>query len=386
MAGLSFQDAEKIIRENPKEADALAFASQEYFKSHKEALPSDIPKSVLDGQTISEVYSYLRDQHEDSQMHSDGAVDQSKIPLGLAATPLLAAAFLEKPKIMENDRSYQRIEENLKKEWLRNNPGKDFLSKEGIDYLYGSLDDRTKASLRREAEESFRNNPKFKDRIERYDKEAKKIYKDRRADPKVWTFEHNAQVEAAARFEFQEKNRDKKIKISKEDIGRSQGEIINAVNRKYLREFAQNYPEKTDTYHELLKAEREKLKDRANPRIEISAPTTQRVTFNTPMSASNDVGYFSPPSQPSGADVGRRINSVNNLASKRFKKPFGKINPKIAAKRTLKRGFFAFLVANPIILAVVIVLLLVVFFTSMIVGFGGVPMSIPNDQTNSTLQ
>jgi hypothetical protein len=379
MTNLSFQDAEKIIRERPKEADALTFASQEYFKTHSEDSPSDIPQSVLDGKAISEAYSYLREQHEDSQMSEENEIDQSKIPQYLTAVPLLAAAFLVKPKIIEDDKSYKKIEENLKKEWLKQNSGKDFSSKEGLDYLYGSLDDRTKTSLHGEAEAAFRNNSKFKKRIERYDKEAKKIYKNRKADPKVQLFERNAQLEITARIKLQEKTRNKQIEASREDIKKSQNEIINRVNRKYLREFAQNYREKTDIYHEKIKLEREKFRDGAGFRVNINTPSMKNVTLNMPTS---NIGYSSSPSQPLGARGGRGIN-INNFMGRGFKNLFGKSGSK-AVVQTALRGFSAFLTGPG--LPIAIALILVVLFTIMIVGFGGVPMSTPDNQTTNTTQ
>jgi len=106
---LSFRDAEKLIRENPQQADALAFEAQKYFESHPGSLPTDIPKSVLDGKAISEAYSYLREEHENLQMSQEGGIDPSKLTADLAEVPLLAAAFFVKPKIMEDDRDYQKL-------------------------------------------------------------------------------------------------------------------------------------------------------------------------------------------------------------------------------------------------------------------------------------
>ena len=116
---LSFQDAEKIIRENPKEADALAFEYREFLKTHPEGLPADAPKSVLDGKAISEAYYYLREQHEEQQARDTGKIDTSNIPTTLTALPILAASFLARPKIMQDDRDYQKIEEKLKKRMAR---------------------------------------------------------------------------------------------------------------------------------------------------------------------------------------------------------------------------------------------------------------------------
>jgi hypothetical protein len=371
MSGLSFQDATKIIRENPKEADALAFASQEYFKTHTEESPSDIPESVLNGKVISETYDYLRDQHEDSQMRKEGEIDQLKIPQDLASTVILAAAFYRKPKIIEDDRQYQKIENNLTKEWLEKNPGKDLSSMEGIDYVYGALDDRTKTSLHKEAEEAFRNNPRFKDRVEKYSKEAKKIYKNRKADPKVQLFERNAQREIEARLELQEKTRNKQIKISKEDFKKSQDKIIGQVNRKYLREFAQNYREKTDVYHEKVKAERAGLKNQ--PR---SRPEANIFTRGSSLSIQASMGdQESQASNPSGEGIGQELTSrlKNRVLNKLLKKQAGKQAGKVAAQAAKKFAIQAGskLLMNPYVLGAIGAIILIAVITFFIVSSTG---------------
>ena len=383
---LSFQDAEKIIRENPKEADALAFEYREFLKTHPEGLTADAPKSVLDGKTISEAYYYLRDQHEDQQIRDTGGIDTSNIPTALAAVPILAASFLARPKIMQEDRDYQKIEEKLKKEWLEKNPGKDFSSKEGLDYLHGSIPFdplRTGAgedlraeekwegawaksvganlpktpTLSYDAEKEFRSNPKFKKRIERYDKEAKKIYKKPQDDP-AWQL-HHGQQEANQRI----------LALRSQDEVINNG-IIRGVGEKQDEEFAQKYPEKAKAYFEKKEPapdtniSEETYVSQENPSYVVSASPQTESQGSQP----------SQPSRPSAGGVSRGINTINNFARRGLTNPFGKIGQRVAAQTAL-RGFAAFLATNPWVWLVLgIAILFIVVFVIVFSGFsGGIP-------------
>src|SRR3989344_7356130 len=153
----NFSELSKLIRENPKLADAQAFEWERFLKVNGPKNPElyqiddaqefhewtsqhaemKVDASVFAGKEISDSYYYLRLQHEDQQMQQQGMVDPLHIPAALAALPFLAAIFLDKPKIMQEDSQYQKIEEKLKKEWLEKNPGKDFSSQEGLDCLCG---------------------------------------------------------------------------------------------------------------------------------------------------------------------------------------------------------------------------------------------------------
>jgi len=271
----SFSQIEKLIKENPRSADAQAFEWQQFLKTNARSSPElysmknseefyrwasehpekNINTSVWVGKEISETYYYLRRRHEDYQMNRDGVVDKSKIPGYLAAVPTLAATFLIKPRIMEEDRHYQKIEEGLKKEWLKNNNAKDFSSKEGLDYLYGS-DDKTKPSLGKEAEKVFRNNPKFKQRVERYDKEKKKIYKKPDDDPRILAVRNKIQEEVRARTElFEKKSKNSsQLNLSKEEIEKYKKEIALNATKKHWKDFDQNNPEKNKSYYNMVSA------------------------------------------------------------------------------------------------------------------------------------
>src|SRR3990167_8975227 len=126
----NFAEMERFIKENPREADAQAFEWQQFLKANTATSPElfsietsedfykwaqehpekNINPSVWKGREISEAYYYLRDQHEDSQMHTDGQIDQSIISPTLIGTPLLAFAFLQRSKTMQEDGDYQKIE------------------------------------------------------------------------------------------------------------------------------------------------------------------------------------------------------------------------------------------------------------------------------------
>lgn len=421
----NFSELEKLIRENPKQADVQAFEWQQFLKNNAGNSPEllsidtteefyrwadehpekNIDRSVWVGKEIADSYYYLRDRYEDEQMRTDGKVDASKIPTDLLGLPLLAAGFLEKTKTMEDDKDYQKIEENLKKEWLKNNPGKDFLSKEGIDYLYGSLEDPTKQSLAKDSEASFRNNPKLKKRIERYDKEKKKIYKDPKDDPSPRTHESITQAHINTRLEY----------LKTHDEEKTSEEIVNLVRKNSQEDFATKFPEKAKAYGqkvEGLQSAQEKIqinealasytassgkeikyveKERAEPPsisvsnatkiLEgISQPQEESFSLRTPSSTTSQI---SPPTQSPTGGIGRGINAVNKLTGQELGNPLEKIGSKLA-QQAVTKGITSFLGATagvwiPVVIAIVSVLV----FTFIVVGFGGVPSSEPNGQTTN---
>lgn len=423
----NFAQLEKLMRENPREADAQAFEWQQFLKTNAPTSPElysietaeefykwvqehpekNIDPSVWVGKEISDSYYYLRDRHEDEQMLTEGKVDISRLPADIFGLPLMAAAFLEKPKIMQDDKNYQKIEENLKKEWLEKNPGKDFLSKEGLDYLYGSLDDHTKQSFAKDAENSFCNNPKFKKKVERYDKEKRKIYKDPKDDPSLKLHESITQFHINARLEY----------LKTHDDEKTTDKTVNLVRKKSQENFASRFPEKTKAYGqkvEGIQSAQEKIqineslatyaaesgkeikyveKTHRDPSdISVSEATkilekisrpqeNQPYTISIPAPTESQV--VQPPSsgRPSGGGINRGINTINNLAraSRGFPNPLGKVGSRVVAQTAL-RGFAAFLAGPGFPIA--ITLGLVLFFVLIIImGFGAAPPSETNNQS-----
>lgn len=265
----NFSQIKKFIKENPAEADARAFEWDEFLKVNAETSPEifsietseefykwaqehpekNIDPSVWVGKEIEEAYFYLREQREYPQTQTDEQTGTASIPLELAAFPILAGMFLERPKIIEEDRNYQQIEEELKKEWIKKNPGKEG-SKEHIDYLYGSLDGQAKNSLDKEAKEAFEKNPKFKKRAERYRKETRVIYKNPKDDQKWLHHEYKMQAEINARLELLEKKtkNTSTLKVSEEEFKKYQNDIIKQVRMRCERAFVEENPEKGKAY------------------------------------------------------------------------------------------------------------------------------------------
>src|SRR3989344_5989196 len=209
-----------LIKERPREADFLARKWQEFVRKYPEAfsfeteeelhrwagkhpeINNEALKDILDGKGVQDAYNLSRQEYEDYQMKSTGRVDRSKIPPNVHHSPILESEYENSPKIMEEDKDYQKIENDLKRKWLENNPGKDFTSKEGIDYLYGSLDNENAPALKGEAQKIFRENPKFRERIERYDKEKERVYDNPQQDPTVANLRKTAAEHAKAREEL----------------------------------------------------------------------------------------------------------------------------------------------------------------------------------------
>lgn len=399
---LSFQDAEAIIRRDPRRAETLAFEWQEFLKSNAKTSPEILDVETSEefyrwaqehpgintsawemGKQISDAYCYLREEHENLQMREAGEIDRSTLPRDLAEMPLLASVFLQRAKIMEHDRGYQKIEEGLRREWLRKNKGKDFSSKEGLDYIYGSLDDKTQAAIHQEAQEAFRKDPKNVRKIERYDKEAKKIYKNHQDDPQWLTHEYNIQLETSARLEWLEKNRNKKIKVPKEEIKKSQEKIVKRIREKHQEEFMRSHPEKAKIYFARIEAKKIEARNKTItagfPTPQTSSPHSTSIPTPTP-TASRQI---SPRNRTSGGGLNRGINSLNRLMGGGLRNPLGKFGSRIAAQTALK-GITAFLAANPWVwIALGVITLGIIVFTIVFSGtFGGIPGAPTSESSN----
>jgi hypothetical protein len=232
----SLKELEQFIKNYPERASVLADGWRKFSRQNPDTLPTDT--DILLGRDIEEAYFYLRDQHEDKQMQEQGEINPNIVPIDLVAPTILALAFRDRPKIIEDDRDYQKLAEQHKKLWLEKNPGKDFTSKEGLDYLYGSLDNEDAPTLKKDAEQAFRNNPKFKKRAERYDKEKKKVYKNTDEDPALIKTRREIEEHTKARQEY--------LKSHEED--KKPEDISQSVQKQSWERFVRQHPEKAKAY------------------------------------------------------------------------------------------------------------------------------------------
>lgn len=202
----NFKEIGRYITTHPRDASILA---QEWSRFKRRAIQTN--PDLISVQTSSEWYQWLAKHPE---VHADPSLwvakevgdafpyiqnealrndafhkeERSKRGGGALASAALGVAALpfsfKKPEIMEHDSKYNKIREQLQKEWLKTNNQKDFQSKEGLDYMYGSLDSNEKSELDKKAEELFRQ--KHQKAAEYYDKKARQIKKSPEKDWQIW--------------------------------------------------------------------------------------------------------------------------------------------------------------------------------------------------------
>lgn len=195
-------------------------------------------RDVFVGKEIELAYGFLRETHEEDQMEKEGSIDLNNVPGNLLLIPGLALLFRDQIKLMEDDPFYQKIAEQKETEWLEKNKREDFNSKEGLDYLYGSLDDEDAPSLQKETEEEFRADKKLRKRAEKYDRENKKVYKKSSQDPALARHELMIEEHARARFELT-KQADESVKYE---------DVYKRVSGWSFEKFVRDHPEKATAY------------------------------------------------------------------------------------------------------------------------------------------
>lgn len=355
----NFAEIERLIKEHP---EVLSFDTSEEFYAW--AAKENVDPKIWG---VLEAYFDLRDQHEDKQMQEQGEINPSVIPTELIALPILALAFRDRPKIMEDDKNYQKIVEQHKKSWLEKNPGKDFNSKEGLDYLHGSLDNNNAPTLKKDAEQAFRNNPKFKKRVERYDKEKKKVYKNLNEDPAVINTRYEIENHTRSRHAYLKTHEDKK----------TPEETSALIQKRSWEKFATENPEKTKIYAQ-TNADIKKAHEKQEIKKQLAE--TERKT-------GRQVRYVEEihrpiPSQPRPIPPERRT-TVPQAAGRRFGPPgrraapgLGRLGTRLVTQAGLAAGRAAVgaLVSNPIgwvVIGVIVVIIIIVFLIIMLAGGGG---------------
>lgn len=287
----NFQVLARQIRERPREADRIASAwfrfvqrlaprspelsllrSFEEFNAwadaHRELL---VDRSVWVGKEISDAYFYLRERHEQRQMEEGGGVAPDSIPADLIAPPFLNRIFQTRPKIFEEDEDYQKTARHVATEWLKNNKKKSFFDNEsGLDYLYGSLEDKDAPTLQKDARAQFSKNEKLKDRIERYEKEAKKVYKKLEDDPRVKLLNRILAEEIEARIALA-----KKQKLPGDQIS-------SVIKTSRIEHFVREHPEKAEAYSEKDVVIKQAYQRYEQVRIAKRAPRETASTLWTP--------------------------------------------------------------------------------------------------------
>lgn len=158
--------------------------------------------------------------------------------IGIASALPLFFAKEPPARIMQEDKRYAKIAEEVKAKWLAAHPGKDFTSLEGIQFLYGSLDGKTPSLLHEETQQQFRADPKNKWAIDHYDKqETQYRYK---ADWDAQVQYTKAQIEEHynAQAEY----------FKKAGLPFTKEAIRQQVEQAAWDQFVKDHPEKAATY------------------------------------------------------------------------------------------------------------------------------------------
>lgn len=382
-------EIERLIKDRPREADALAAGWQEFVQKHPKTLSFErkeefdawaaqnpeinIDTNIWIGREITEVYFYLREQHERLQAQIEGKVNPRSVPRELLALPILALAFSNRPRIIEDDKDYQKIALQLKKDWLEKNPGKDFTSKEWLDYRYGSLDDDRAPTLNADAKKIFRTDPRYSKRVERYNEEEQRIYENLDDDPKVTWVKREIDEHIKARGGY--------FKTHEED--KKPEDIARIIQNQSWGRFEEEHRKKAEAYAEKSEEENDKKSDLENARDIVRKKIRETIERKARESIQEKFGQPKMPEairpQPSAYQTKvptSRAGFFNRggRAGGRIAASAGRIGGRFAAQAGMAVGKGAVAtVANPVGLIVIGVIILIIIIVFLIVLLAGEP-------------
>ena len=242
----------KFIKNNRERAQSYAIETNEYLKENRvppfktraelaaylRANDLSVDPNKLEriwiGSQILEAISTIPTQEPEAPQETARGQGGFANFAGLLASPLFF--IRRRPDLLEDDPKFKKIEENLAKEWQKNNPGKTSESHEWLDYRYGNLDNPDAPTLRSDAERQFRE--KNKSRAAYYDERAKKIYKTLDEDPAVNRAKSNIDEHIKARKALFEAGK----------LEENRDEIEKKIKSREWDRFAKQYPTKSSAY------------------------------------------------------------------------------------------------------------------------------------------
>jgi hypothetical protein len=238
---------EEFIRQNPQKAQQYAeewseaardygiplLQSREEWESWRQTNRPGLDRDLWVGKEILQALTAVPPSTEPEKPEGSSSRFSLLGLLGAAVAPL---AFSGGPEILEGDSSFLKIIEEKKTEWLKNNPGKDFSSKEGIDYLYGDLDDPEKPTVNDDAEKAFRE--KYSKKANYYDEQAKKLVKNPIEDHAVQRAKKNIENHTRARQAYYEEH----------GMPEDWEDVKKRIGKQEWDRFLKRYPEKANAY------------------------------------------------------------------------------------------------------------------------------------------
>lgn len=220
---------------------------------------------------------------EEEQKKKRREEEKKHYGFGSLATPLTLAFLIsrfKKTKVIEQEKVYKEVEKTQKEEWLKNNPGKNFNIYEGIDYVYGSLDNPQNPSLHQDIlnkikeygslydqdKKQYKHYEKYKKLLEKYGKKKEK--------------ENNSAEIAWAKKQIKEET-EQRFKLLKQDLPEvDKNSLIEKINSQRWTEFIERYPKTAKEYaqsdakikkaYENWEAKEEILKEKKETQKELS--------------------------------------------------------------------------------------------------------------------
>lgn len=251
-----FSEIKEFIRDNPKLASSLVQKWEEFVdkfgKDYPElsvitnaeqftqwALENNFEPSLWRYKEIRDAYFVITQQQDTPQEQSLPTQSTSIFQQAggsAIGVGLITASLLKKEEIMENDKRYAKIKENLKKEWIKDNPDKDLADPAALDYLYGALSNPNASTIDTESRKQFTE--KFKSATTYYAKKKNKLYGKHEDDPAVSYTKGLIKEHARERYNY----------LNRIDSDVSWDNVHSQIEKNAWAHFAINYQEKAEAY------------------------------------------------------------------------------------------------------------------------------------------
>lgn len=401
----NFTQVEQFIKQNPSRAMEesarwTAFArnnpivnqfqtAEQFYKWSDKNPQLAVDASIWQAREVQAAFSEIRQNNIRSQYGQDVSRRGGGAgPAGLLLAGPLALFMRNQPELMQDDSRYKKIQEQLKQQWLKDNPGKMLDSQEGVDYVYGSLDDENAASLEEEAEKLFRE--KHQKDGEKFDKKRSRVYKNPDQDLALLQMRTSMQEHARARYDL----------LSRTGATVNWAETSQKIGQHEWDKFIANYPEKAAKYAAknpaltaaLARAEERRVMEEQQIEQwgETGAPTVEEYQPLVEPSPDEEDHipegvYGDVPSQDKSTDKENAPHKPSDVRPSTPKKPPTKAPPKLpsaAGPRAANLARFARMVgnvaklarlaalfANPVGAGVLIAIVLIIVFTLIILHF-----------------
>lgn len=245
---------------NPKRAKELIAQWQDWTQRHPETSDMDehelavwanerglkVDLNILGARDVVEAYFFPTSQQEELPAEDAQSMHGPHGKSSLLSLLFFPLAF-RKGELLEDDIRYMWVEHAAKNEWLKTHGKVDFKSKEGLDFLYDSLDGPN-TTLQKQTEAQFRKSyPKF---AEHYDEQKLKHYDNPAKDPALKLLSEHIGMHTLERFALYQKENPKSKITYQEFHDKKIGGIAIACRERAYDDFVIRYKEKASHYKE----------------------------------------------------------------------------------------------------------------------------------------